>query len=248
MRTAIVIPARLAATRLPNKPLALLGDTPLVVRTMRQAMKCRSATRVIVATDSDAIAAAVRAHGGTPMLTRAEHSSGTDRIAEVAADLDVDLVLNLQGDEPFVDPGDLETVIDGLASQTVEMATLKAPVEDDDALQNPNVVKVVSRDDHQALYFSRAPIPFARHGGAPLTGVWRHVGVYGYRKDALLRLAATPPHFLEQREGLEQLRALALGFRILVLAARGRARGIDTEDDLLWARARVSELGEAAFP
>ncbi len=248
MRTAIIIPARLAATRLPNKPLALLGDKPVVVRTLAQAQKCLHVDVVAVATDSEAIAAAVRAHGGMAVMTAAHHTCGTERVAEAAQALDVDLVVNLQGDEPFIDPRDLDTVIAGLRSRDVEMATLSAPITELADFLNPNVVKVVTRSDDTALYFSRAPIPYERAQTGSLDNARRHVGVYGYRRSALKTLAAAPPHPLEKRESLEQLRALAMGMRILVLPAVAVTRGIDTPEDLTWAQARFALAGEAAFP
>jgi 3-deoxy-manno-octulosonate cytidylyltransferase (CMP-KDO synthetase) len=248
MRTAIVIPARLAATRLPDKPLAMIGNKPLIVRTCEQARKCRNADLVIVATDSSRIADAVRAHGGTAIMTRADHASGTDRVAEVARTLDAELIVNLQGDEPFIDPVDLETVVEGLELDVSELTTLATPMDSPDAFQSPNVVKVVRRDDNLALYFSRAAIPHPRQPAGELGGAWRHVGVYGYRREALLKLAGTPPHPLELCEGLEQLRALATGMRILVLPAKTLARGIDTAEDLAWAQARFDAQGEDAFP
>ncbi len=248
MRTAIVIPARLGATRLPRKPLAPLGGMPLVARTARQAQKCQHGGHVIVATDSAEIAAALAPFGLHTELTRADHASGTDRVAEVTERLGLERVVNLQGDEPFIDPRDLDALFDAL--ERGPLATLSAPIDERGELDNPNVVKVVTRDDGRALYFSRAPIPYERAQTGAVALVRRHVGVYAYHRDALLRLSAAPPHPLEQREALEQLRALALGMDILVLPSLGRDIGIsiDTAEDLRAAQERVEELGEAAFP
>lgn len=193
-RTAIVIPARLASTRLPHKLLAPLGGVPLVVRTMRQALKTRGVDKVIVATDDARIAEAVTSHGGQVVMTRSNHPSGTDRVAEAAATLEAEWVVNVQGDEPFVDPHDVETVFAGLRERGSDMATLKAPLTAVNEWQSPNVVKVVTRNDDTALYFSRAPIPHDRSGAGALLHCFRHVGVYGYRAAALARLAQTPPH------------------------------------------------------
>ena len=248
MRTVIVIPARLAATRLPGKPLLAIGDKPLVVRTAEQAKRCRGVDAIVIATDSTEIADAARSHSIEVVRTRADHPSGTDRVAEAAQALDASWIVNLQGDEPFVDPFDLEAVVEGLKGHTSELATLALPIESRTDFESPHVVKVVCRDDGHALYFSRAAIPHAREPSGSLAGLRRHVGVYGYRRDALLALSAAPAHPLERLEGLEQLRALALGMRILVLDARTPTRGIDTPDDLAWARARYETLGEAAFP
>jgi 3-deoxy-manno-octulosonate cytidylyltransferase (CMP-KDO synthetase) len=245
---AIVIPARLAATRLPGKPLVELGGLPLIVRVERQARKARLAARVLVATDAREVLDAVSRHGGDAVMTGTQHASGTDRVAEVAARIDAEILVNLQGDEPFLQPSDLDAVIDALMASDADMATLRVPIDDHDDLDDPNVVKVVCRDDGRALYFSRAPIPFDRDKDLHGPGAHRHLGIYAYRRAALERLAATPVHPLERRERLEQLRALATGMTIAVCDGRTTARGIDTREDLAWARARVEKLGEDAFP
>jgi len=248
MRTAIVIPARLASTRLPGKPLALLGGVPLVVRVWRQARKVKDVDDVVVATDHPAIVQAVREHGGTAVMTRADHKSGTDRCAEAARDLGAELVINLQGDEPFIVPADLSALLAALVQDDIDMATLKTPIESAEELQKSNVVKVVCRSDDLALYFSRAPVPFDRTGTHGLHHCFRHVGVYGFKMAALEKLCEMPVHPLEARESLEQLRALALGMRIKVLTAKTNGVGIDTPEDLEAAQARIDALGETAFP
>jgi 3-deoxy-manno-octulosonate cytidylyltransferase (CMP-KDO synthetase) len=211
-------------------------------------MKCRRDTEVVVATDSPEIVEAVTRHGGRAMLTRPDHPSGSDRVAEVTRTLGVDLVVNLQGDEPFIVPADVERVIDRLLAGGSDIVTLRTPIRSTEELIDPSAVKVVCRDDGEALYFSRAPIPFDRHGREAFTGAYRHLGVYGYSAASLERFVAAPPHPLEQREGLEQLRALALGLRIHVLDAETEGVGIDTPEDLTLARQRYAELGEGAFP
>lgn len=248
MRTVIVIPARLGATRLPRKPLLPVGALPLVVRVAKQARKVRAAAEVVVATDSPEIARACEAHGERAVMTREDHVSGSDRVAEAAASLDAELVVNLQGDEPFIDPADLDAMIARLHDGAADVLTLKRPIASREDFESPNVVKVVVRDDNLALYFSRAPIPFDRSGKDAFAGAYRHIGVYGYTRAALDKMTAAPAHVLEMREGLEQLRALAMGLSIMALSARSIGRGIDTQDDLAWANARVESLGEAAFP
>ncbi|OGQ90147.1 MAG: hypothetical protein A2289_19805 [Deltaproteobacteria bacterium RIFOXYA12_FULL_58_15] len=248
MRTAIIIPARLAATRLPNKLLQALGDRPLIACTAAQARKCKNVDEVVVATDDESIKRVVEAHGGHAVMTDVGHASGTDRVAEAAAIVGADLVVNLQGDEPFIHPLDLEDLFQILRQQRTNLATLATPITEMWDWENPNVVKVVCRDDGQALYFSRAKIPFDRDSRHGLKGTMRHIGVYGYQRDALNRLSRTPPHPLEQRECLEQLRALALGMSIAVVPSRSVTLGIDTAEDLARARARVQQLGETAFP
>jgi 3-deoxy-D-manno-octulosonate cytidylyltransferase len=248
VRTAIVIPARLGATRLPRKPLLALGDLPVIVRVLRQARKVPGIDDVVVATDAPEIAEVVVEHGGEAMMTSAEHQSGTDRVAEVARARGYDAIVNVQGDEPFIDPRDLGAIAKVLQSAQSDMATLVRPIDNRDDFMNPNCVKVVIRDDGQALYFSRATIPYDRHGGQDFAGALRHIGVYGYTRSALAKLTGATVHAMERREGLEQLRALAMGMSIMTVRAESRGRGIDTEDDLAWARAEVARLGEAAFP
>lgn len=249
MRTLIVIPARYAASRLPGKPLAVLGDLPVVVHVAKQASKCRLISDVVVATDDPRIFDAVLEHGYRAVMTSANHPSGTDRVAEVVRQLNADFVINCQGDEPFIDPRDLDNVAQALHQHThADMVTLRTPFALNEDFNNPNQVKVVCRDDGMALYFSRATIPFDRHNTQNCAGTYRHIGVYGFRRAALERLCASSPHYLEKREGLEQLRALAMGMGILVLDALNVGRGIDTEEDLVWAQAHVKHLGEAAFP
>jgi 3-deoxy-D-manno-octulosonate 8-phosphate phosphatase (KDO 8-P phosphatase) len=246
VRTVIVIPARLRASRLPNKPLANLGGLPLVVRVARQAQKVRGAHTVIVATDDSSIYNACAKHEIRAQLTSPAHPSGTDRVAEIARSVEGELFLNVQGDEPFIEPRDLDDLIAAMAGSGADMGTLWAPGTEAER-SDPNVVKVVLADDGRALYFSRAPIPWPREGGeTPLTR--KHVGVYAYRRAALERLVQLPVHPLEACEKLEQLRALAAGMHILTVEARTRARGIDTPEDLRWAEERVANLGEAAFP
>ncbi|MEZ0311147.1 MAG: 3-deoxy-manno-octulosonate cytidylyltransferase [Myxococcota bacterium] len=248
MRTAIIIPARLGATRLPRKPLLALGNLPVVVRVMHQAQKVAGVDEVVVATDSEEIVGVVGEHAGVAMLTSASHQSGTDRCAEVARARGYDLVVNLQGDEPFIDPRDLAGIVETLKTRDCDIATLKRPIQNVDDFLNPNVVKVVVRDDNQALYFSRAPIPYDRSGNNAFANAYRHIGVYGYKRPALERLSEEEVHVMERREGLEQLRALAIGMTIQTVSAMSQGRGIDTEEDLQWARGEVARLGEECFP
>ncbi|HEX8725984.1 MAG TPA: 3-deoxy-manno-octulosonate cytidylyltransferase [Gemmatimonadaceae bacterium] len=243
MRTLAVIPARLGATRLPRKPLRLLAGLPLVIRVWERVCDAGVADTTVIATDSDEVAAAARAHGAPVELTAPEHASGTDRVAEVAARgayAGYGLVLNVQGDEPFVELEALRGACRMVAERGFPLGTAAAPAASS-ALDNPNVVKVVAGDDGRAMYFSRAAIPFLRdHADAALLRgrIWQHVGVYAYARDALARWVALPPHPLERIERLEQLRPLAAGLAIGVapLAATGRG-GIDTEDDLVRANA-----------
>jgi 3-deoxy-manno-octulosonate cytidylyltransferase (CMP-KDO synthetase) len=236
MTAAIVIPARFASTRLPGKPLLRQTGKYLIQHVWERACQARRASAVIVATDDPRIVAAVNSFGGRAIRTRRDHPSGTDRVAEVARTLDADVLVNLQGDEPLIDPGALDLVIDRLEGDPdAQMATLATPLRSLEQWQNPNCVKVVCDDSGAALYFSRAPIPFVRDGKPDLAArpprFLQHVGLYAYRRDFLLRLAALPPAPLEKLEKLEQLRALALGCRLPVGVIDEPALGVDTYDD-----------------
>jgi 3-deoxy-manno-octulosonate cytidylyltransferase (CMP-KDO synthetase) len=238
-----IIPARLQSTRLPEKPLQDLGGAPLVVRVLERARRASSLGGVWVATDSERVAAAVTAAGGTPVMTRADHPSGLDRVAEAAAllrnDLDADpIVLNVQGDEPFLNPAGLDHLVRLFDRPEVRMATLAAPFAPDDDPSDPNRVKVVVDRLGRALYFSRSPIP---HGAGPHLPPLLHVGLYAYRFAALKELAALPPCPLETSERLEQLRALWNGIEIHVAVGDYHSIGIDTPEDLARARTRWGE-------
>lgn len=244
----VVIPARMASTRLPGKPLADIAGRPMVVRVWERAREAGAAS-VCVATDDAAIAAAVEAAGGTAMLTRADHVSGTDRIAEVAARMgwaDDAIVVNVQGDEPLIPPTLIAAVAEKLAADAgAAMSTAAHPIADVAECANPNVVKVVCDYAGRALYFSRAPIPWARddwaNGIASLPAhppVLRHVGIYGYRAGFLRRFSALAPAPLEQCESLEQLRALWHGHAIAVhIMDSAPPAGVDTPEDLARVRA-----------
>jgi len=213
----------------------------MVVRVWRQASKAKSVARVIVATDDDRIAAPVRAAGGEAMLTSPAHESGTDRIAEVASKIVADIYLGVQGDQPFIAPADLDALAAAMRSDaSIEMATLATPIVDQVEWSDPNKVKVVCGADGYALYFSRSPIPYARDGGMP-KGALRHIGVYAYRRDFLLKFAALGPGVLESVEKLEQLRALERGYKIRVVKSVTPSMEVDTADDLARARAAATK-------
>ncbi|MSR55634.1 MAG: 3-deoxy-manno-octulosonate cytidylyltransferase [Gemmataceae bacterium] len=236
MRTAIIIPARYASTRLPAKALLRETGKYLVQHVYEQALRVPNVETVIVATDDSRILAAVESFGGRAMMTRRDHPSGTDRIAEVAQTLDVELILNLQGDEPLIDPGSLELLAKLLRDDPkAEMATLAIPVASEEIYHNPNCVKVVCGEGGRALYFSRSPIPHVRDGKPDLAAkpplFLHHLGLYAYRRDALLALSSLPPHPLEQLEKLEQLRAIGHGWTIRVGVIAHAGRGVDTPAD-----------------
>lgn len=212
----------------------------MVVRVWQQASKAKSLLRVVIATDDERIAAPVRAAGGTAIMTAATHQSGTDRIAEVAGQIHADIYLNVQGDLPFIAPADLDALVAPMRIDTsIAMATLATPIVDGHEWNNPNVVKVVCGADGNALYFSRSPIPFARDGGMP-TAALRHIGVYAYRRDFLLKFAGLRQGVLEKIEKLEQLRALEHGYMIRVVTSVAPSIEVDTADDLARARAEAT--------
>jgi 3-deoxy-manno-octulosonate cytidylyltransferase (CMP-KDO synthetase) len=236
--TLAVIPARLGATRLPRKPLRLLAGVPIIVRVLERVRALRVADQVVVATDSEEITDVVREAGGEAVFTDATHPSGTDRVAEVvraAFDGAFDVILNVQGDEPFVSGAAVRGALAQVRDLGFPLGTAAARASRD-VLANPDAVKVVAADDGAAMYFSRAPIPYLRDrtDGATLDAhVLHHVGVYAYTPDALAHWVFLPPHPLEQIERLEQLRPLAAGLRMGVAVIDGPVRGgIDTEADL----------------
>jgi 3-deoxy-manno-octulosonate cytidylyltransferase (CMP-KDO synthetase) len=244
----VVIPARYESTRFPGKPLALIAGRPMIEHVYRRAAAARHVDRVIVATDDARIADAVAAFGGESVMTRRDHPTGTDRLAEVAARLDCDVIVNVQGDEPLVSPSMIEQVAAPFALDAdVVMTSLRTRLTSRAEYLDPNVVKVVVDRRDVALYFSRAPIPFDREAGPdapPPAHAWRHIGIYGYRREFLgvfARLPATP---LEQTERLEQLRALEHGFRIVVTETTHRSVGVDTPSDLAEVEAMVTSTPE----
>jgi 3-deoxy-manno-octulosonate cytidylyltransferase (CMP-KDO synthetase) len=228
-----VIPARYESSRFPGKPLADIGGRPMIEHVYRRAAEARLVDAVVVATDDQRIADAVAAFGGVARLTRSSHRTGTDRVAEVAAELSCGIVVNVQGDEPLIDPAMITAVIAPLRDDaSVQMTTARRVLTDPEDLLNPHVVKVVADARGDALYFSRAPIP----NGAGAGTAFVHVGLYAFRRDFLLRFAALPQTPLELAESLEQLRALEHGHRIRTVVTEHHSIGVDTPDDLERAR------------
>jgi 3-deoxy-manno-octulosonate cytidylyltransferase (CMP-KDO synthetase) len=237
-----VIPARFASTRLPGKALAQIAGLPMIVRVWQQARKARLVQRVLIATDDERIAAATREAGGEVEMTAGSHPSGTDRIAEVARRVPAEVYLNVQGDQPFVAPEDIDAVASAMsADATLSMATLGTPISDLDEWCNPNKVKIVCNKDGDALYFSRSPIPFFRDGTGVPRGALRHIAVYGYRRDFLLSFGTLAAGDLEQIEKLEQLRAMEHGYRIKVISSLAPSLEVDTPEDLALANAYAAK-------
>jgi 3-deoxy-manno-octulosonate cytidylyltransferase (CMP-KDO synthetase) len=236
MSAVIVIPARFASTRLPGKPLLRQTGKYLIQHVYERACRATLASAVVVATDDPRILAAVQSFGGHGVLTRRDHPSGTDRVAEVAEAFDADVIVNLQGDEPLIDPASLDLLI-GLMRDNpdADMATLAAPIASAEQYHSPHCVKVVCNALGRALYFSRSPIPHVRDAqpdfAARPTRFLLHVGLYAYRKPFLLSLAELPPEPVEQLEKLEQLRALAQGCEMPVGLIEQPTLGVDTYED-----------------
>ncbi len=250
MPVLLVVPARVASTRLPSKPLQLLGGAPLIARVVERALQVPGVDRLVVATDSTRVAAAVAPLGAEVVLTRADHQSGTDRIAEVAQRAEFaghDVVVNFQGDEPFLPVEAVTGAIARVVEHGDAIGTAAAPL--DPALRgDPGRVKVVCDDTGRALYFSRAAVPYLRDAADVAEARWwQHLGVYAYRREALLQVSALAPAMLELTERLEQLRALAAGIPIGVARLdRPAPAGIDTPADLAAAEARWRDPAEVA--
>jgi 3-deoxy-manno-octulosonate cytidylyltransferase (CMP-KDO synthetase) len=235
-RASVIIPARWGASRFPGKPLADLAGKPLIAHVVRRALEARGIAEVVVATDDGRIAAAAREAGARAVMT-GDAPTGTDRVAAAARSLDPppDVVVNLQGDEPLIEPKAIEALLAAMADPAVRMATLARPLEPGE-LERTHVVKVVTARSGDALYFSRAPIPCRRSGGeSPLARA--HVGMYAFTRAFLETFTALAPGRLEQEESLEQLRALEHGFAVRVVDTRYRGFGVDVPDDLERARA-----------
>ena len=237
-----IIPARYASTRFPGKPLALIAGKPLIQRVVEQCRKAKSLSEVIVATDDARVADMARAFCRVEM-TRADHPSGTDRIAEVAAQCECDAVVNIQGDEPLIDPAVINAVAQALADS--EMSSAATLVRNPDDYDNPNVVKVVANAAGRALYFSRRTIPYLREAASRPANeqlaafpFLQHLGIYGYRRETLLRLVKFPMSALENAEKLEQLRALENGIAIAIVNVDYDSVGVDVPADV----ARVEAL------
>jgi 3-deoxy-manno-octulosonate cytidylyltransferase (CMP-KDO synthetase) len=234
-----VIPARFASSRFAGKALAVIGGKSMLQHVFERAGCAKHLTRLVVATDNERIFSEAQRFGAPVRLTRSDHPSGTDRVAEVASTEDADLIVNIQGDEPLIDPDAIDAAVLGLLEHPkVPMGTLKKRIEDPRELADPNVVKVVTDQSGNAIYFSRSAIPHSRLGEAVR---YKHIGLYVYRRDFLLRYSSLPVGPLEEAERLEQLRALENGYLIRVVETEYESLGVDTPDDL----ERVSELLEA---
>lgn len=245
MKTAAIIPARYASTRFPGKPLTKIGGVTMIERVYHQATLAKTLSSVLVATDDVRIADAVRAFGGNVVMTRDDHRSGTDRLAEVAERFpDLDVIVNVQGDEPLIDPHTIDSAVKPLlAEPEVEMSTIAAPTTDPAEVNSPDVVKVVLDANGFALYFSRSPIPHYRDAVQTERPYLAHVGLYVYRRACLLKLASLSPTPMEQAESLEQLRALENGIRIKVVTGKYRSIAVDRPSDVVNVERALATAG-----
>lgn len=252
MKITAVIPARYASIRFPGKALAEIGGKPMIQHVYERTARANLVSRVIVATDDPRIADAVHKIGGEAIMTSTGHETGTDRLAEVAASLDSDIIVNVQGDEPLICPDMIDQAVQPfLDDGTIQMGTLKTRIKSLHDFLSPNVVKVVTDNQGNALYFSRSPLPFFRDKWKDLKDesfccgkllCYKHVGLYVYRRDFLLRFASMPPTFLEISEKLEQLRAIENGVKIRVAETEFESIGVDTPDDLVKAQLRYQQM------
>ena len=236
-----MIPARYGATRFPAKLMQDLCGKPVIVHTYERVADTRLFDEVYVVTDDDRIEKVIREVGGKVIRSKKEHNSGSDRLAEASRDLDVDIIVNVQGDEPFTDKENLQKVIDIFAkdlTKSIAVASLMERITDPDDIANPNNVKVVVNKFREALYFSRNIIPFPRDPNTKVS-YYKHIGIYAYRKEALQQFTELPPSLLEETEKLEQLRYLENGFKIRLALTDIPTIGIDTPEDLERARKRL---------
>jgi 3-deoxy-manno-octulosonate cytidylyltransferase (CMP-KDO synthetase) len=229
-----VIPARYGSTRLPGKPLAMISGRPMIQHVVERVRKAQTVSRVVVATDDQRIVDAVKTFGGEAILTRADHATGTDRVAEVAVHIPAAIYINVQGDEPLVDPGIVDAVVAAmLEDDSIEIGTPCSAITRQADIMDPNVTKVVRDFEGNGLYFSHAPIPWVRDTGDTVTARhWKHIGIYAFRRDVLLEIPTLPPGDLERVEKLEQLRWLENGYRIRVVETEYDAISVDVPADI----------------
>jgi 3-deoxy-manno-octulosonate cytidylyltransferase (CMP-KDO synthetase) len=239
MKVVAVIPARYGSTRFPGKALAGIAGKPMVQHVFERARGAQRVSRVVIATDDERILHAVAGFGGEAMMTRGDHRSGTERVAEVAAHVEADVYVNVQGDEPLVEPAAIDALVAAMEEESVSVAALCTPITEPGDIMDPNVVKVVTDFEGNALYFSRAPVPWVRDEKQAVAMQHRkHLGLYAYRRAALLEFPTLPPGELEKLEQLEQLRLLENGYSIRVVETEYNSIGVDVPADA----ARVEQI------
>jgi 3-deoxy-manno-octulosonate cytidylyltransferase (CMP-KDO synthetase) len=238
-----VIPARYASQRFPGKPLAPIAGKPMIQYVVERVRRAGQVSQVVVATEDVRIKTAVEAFGGEAVMTRADHHTGTDRVAEVATHVKAEIYVNVQGDEPLIDPGTVDALIEAMLEEdSIQLATPCTAIAHPNDIMDPNIVKVVRDFESNALYFSRAPVPWVRDSAQTVTARhWKHLGLYGFRRDALLEFPTLPPGELEHLEQLEQLRWLENGFRIRVVETDYDAISVDVPSDVPRVEKLLSE-------
>jgi len=243
-----IIPARFASLRLPGKPLASIAGKPMIQHVVERVRRAQLVKSILVATDDERIKKAVESFGAQAILTRHDHRTGTDRVAEVATHVEADLYVDIQGDEPLIDPGTIDAVVAAmLEDESVQIATPCSAITLPNEIMDPNIVKVVSDFDGNSLYFSRAPIPWVRDTKSNLAvRHWKHIGLYAFRRDTLLEFPTLPPGELEHVEQLEQLRWLENGFRIRVVETDYDAVSVDVPADIERVEKLLREQPNAA--
>lgn len=241
-----VIPARYASTRLPGKPLSEILGQPMIQRVFERVRRAELVSKAVVATDDKRIQAAVQAFGGEAIITRADHLNGTERVAEVAVHTEAAVYVNIQGDEPLIDPAAIDSVVAAmLEDESVQIATPCAQIRQKNEIMDPNVVKVARDFDANGLYFSRAPIPWVRDSAGTVAAThWKHIGLYAYRRDVLLEYPTLPPGELERLEQLEQLRWLENGYRIRTVETSYDAVSVDVPADIRRVEELIRSRGE----
>lgn len=243
MRVVGVIPARLGSTRLQEKVLKLIDGKPMIQRVWERAKRAKKIDDLVVAGDDQRILDCIQSAGGRAVLTRADHPNGSSRVAEIAFREQADVFINIQGDEPMIDPGVIDQLADCFKDSSVEIATLAVRKNGLEDYENPNVVKVVCDSAGDALYFSRSPIPYYREKPAHFSFL-KHLGIYGYRRDFLLKFVTWPAGKLEDFEKLEQLRILERGYKIRVLETQHDSWSVDTAEDLAVVEAKIKEKAQ----
>ncbi len=244
----VIIPARFGSSRLPGKPLASIAGKPMIQHVVERVRRAQLVKSILVATDDERIKKAVEAFGGQAILTRPDHRTGTDRVAEVATHVDAEIYVNIQGDEPLIDPGTVDAVVSAmLEDDSVQIATPCTAITQPNEIMDPNVVKVTRDFDGNGLYFSRAPIPWVRDTKTTVAARhWKHIGLYAFRRDTLLEFPTLPPGELEHIEQLEQLRWLENGFRIRVVETDYDAVSVDVPADIERVEKLLRQQGSAA--
>ena len=234
LKVLAVIPARLASSRFPGKPLAAIAGKPMIQHVVERVRKAELVSRVIVATDDARVEAAVKSFGGEAIITRRDHSTGTDRVAEVAVHIAAAIYVNVQGDEPLIDPGTIDALVSTMhEDESVQLAGPCTAIIHANDIMDPNITKVVRDFDSNALYFSRAPIPWVRDRNESVAARhWKHIGLYAFRREALLDFPTLPPGELERLEQLEQLRWLENGYRIRIIETEYDAVSVDVPSDV----------------